>query len=342
MAVLPLLGVAPRTPDARGSRHDEKSSARGRDRRPDPTGHRERELHPGAGIAIRRGASPDRHLRRRLQRGRATGSLHDQRVDRVAAAARCRGRVRTCRAVDNGRCDGPSGAAIANFGGDARPDAVVANFVDQNLRILITGAAGDPGDDRAGVPARRDRRGRLHGKCRDRPRGHRLGWQHASGSCPARATERLLLPGRPSPTGVNPRRIAVADFNADGAADLAITNAGGSSVTVLLRSGAGFAPEGTAIGVGGQPQSIIARDFNGDGRPDLAMAEYATDSFRLLLRQPGGGFVNAPGSPVKVGRRAGGDRERRLQPRRPAGRRHRESAGEHRVGAAADRRGFRG
>lgn len=195
---------------------------------------------------------------------------------------------------------GPSGAAIANFGGDARPDAVVANFVDQNLTILITGAAGAPATIALGFRPGAIAAGDFTGNA-----AIDLAVSDWDGNTvrivPGAGNGTFAAAGSPISTGVNPRRIAVADFNADGAADLAITNAGGSSVTVLLRSGAGFAPEGTAIGVGGQPQGIIARDFNGDGRPDLALAEYATDSFRLLLRQPGGGFVNAPGSPVKVG-----------------------------------------
>ena len=177
---------------------------------------------------------------------------------------------------------------------------MVANFVDQNLTILITGAAGAPATIALGFRPGAIAAGDFTGNA-----AIDLAVSDWDGNTvrivPGAGNGTFAAAGSPISTGVNPRRIAVADFNADGAADLAITNAGGSSVTVLLRSGAGFAPEGTAIGVGGQPQGIIARDFNGDGRPDLALAEYATDSFRLLLRQPGGGFVNAPGSPVKVG-----------------------------------------
>ena len=230
MAVLPLLGVAPRTPDARGSRHDEKSSARGRDRRPDPTGHRERELHPGAGIAVRRGP---------FTRSASTAPTSTATRDRTSSRSTSRP-CRCCYAVPAG------GYALAGPSIDAstRGRAVQRSPTSRRRRGRMRwsqlrgsephdpdrrSALVDPGDDRAGVPARRDRRGRLHREMpRSTLRSPTEDRQRRSGSCPARAdgTFRCRRVAR-SPTGVNPRRRSpCADFNADGAADLAITNAG--------------------------------------------------------------------------------------------------------------------
>jgi hypothetical protein len=76
--------------------------------------------------------------------------------------------------------------------------------------------------------------------------------------------------------GVNPTDLATGDFNQDGFVDIAVTNAGDATVSVLLNQGAGL--EGgslfTVAGelpVGDQPQSVDVGDVDGDGDLDLAV-----------------------------------------------------------------------
>jgi hypothetical protein len=104
-----------------------------------------------------------------------------------------------------------------------------------------------------------------------------------------------------APTGDNPRAIAVADFNGDGRPDMAVTNFGSGSVSVLLRQPGAFAAEGAPIPVGSQPIGIDARDLDGDGRPDLAVTGSGSGNVSLLLRGPLGGFTGDPASPIAVG-----------------------------------------
>ena len=206
--------------------------------------------------------------------------------------------------INLGANTGPSGAAIANFNADGRPDVAVANIVSSNVVILLRTASGGFTSSSIALGFQ--------------PGAIAAGDFIGSGATDLAVTDYFgggglqLLTGDgnggfvPSPTllptGANPRRIAVANFDGIGGADLAITNAGSSSVTVLLRNGASFTQEvGSPIPIGASPQSLLARDFNSDGRPDLAIAEFGTDTARLLLRRSTGGFTNAPGSPVRVG-----------------------------------------
>ncbi len=110
--------------------------------------------------------------------------------------------------------------------------------------------------------------------------------------------------------GSSPTAAVVADFNGDGKPDIAVTNSGDNTVTILLGNGVlgnstgGFNPApGSPISVGGQPQYIATGDFNGDGIADLAVANFqsTSNSITILLGNGDGTFHQATGSPASVG-----------------------------------------
>ncbi len=92
------------------------------------------------------------------------------------------------------------------------------------------------------------------------------------------------------PVGDSGQIIVAADFNGDGKADLAVTDAENSQVDVLLGLGDGnFAPQVT-YGVGFNPIGLAVADFNGDGFPDLAVANAEQSSVSVLLGVGDGTF----------------------------------------------------
>lgn len=97
---------------------------------------------------------------------------------------------------------------------------------------------------------------------------------------------------------------AVGDFNGDGILDLAVTNYGSGTVSILLGNGDGtFTPApNSPVTVTFDPESIVVADFNGDGKADLAMENsYYNGVITILLGNGDGTFTPAANSPITVG-----------------------------------------
>jgi hypothetical protein len=121
--------------------------------------------------------------------------------------------------------------------------------------------------------------------------------------------------GSPVPVGGFPFFVAVADFNGDGSADVAVSNANDSTVSVLLGNGDGTftqAPGSPIPGFNYNPAQVVAADFNGDGIPDLAVADFTPlnqnppeddqmSNVVVMLGKGDGTFTPAAGSPITVG-----------------------------------------
>jgi hypothetical protein len=97
-----------------------------------------------------------------------------------------------------------------------------------------------------------------------------------------------------------PRGIASADFNRDGAVDLALANNGEKSVTILMNetgAGRGFTIAQRII-LGGGPFDIVAADLNNDSVTDLVVANADLNSIDILLGIADGSFQQAFQRPV--------------------------------------------
>jgi uncharacterized repeat protein (TIGR01451 family) len=89
---------------------------------------------------------------------------------------------------------------------------------------------------------------------------------------------------------LSPWGVAVADFNADGKADLVVTDYFSNTVSVLLGNGDGsFQPPLTSA-AGSYPRAVSVGDFNGDGKADIVVGTDQEDTINVLLGNGDGTF----------------------------------------------------
>jgi hypothetical protein len=85
------------------------------------------------------------------------------------------------------------------------------------------------------------------------------------------------------------RWVAKGDFNLDGFVDLAVTNSGNNSLSILIGKGDGTFTVQTPITFGGgvTPTHLSTGDFNRDGLIDLVIADpgTGTGAVQVLLSQ---------------------------------------------------------
>lgn len=163
----------------------------------------------------------------------------------------------------------PSAIVTADFDGDGKQDFAVANFTDSTFSVFLGGV------DASGNPT----------------------FAQVAGSPFA------------LPTNVSgPVAMTVADFNADGKADLAIVNQttvanpaiAQGNVVMLQGNGDGTFTQfpGSPITVGQNPVAIASGDLDGTASADLAIVNKTDNTVTVLLNNGDGTFVAGPNSPL--------------------------------------------
>jgi len=101
-------------------------------------------------------------------------------------------------------------------------------------------------------------------------------------------------PNRHLPAGVaSPTGVAVGDFNGDNKDDLAVANALGAAVSVLLGDGSGGFPSGINYPVGIGSFDVVVGDVDGDTIDDLAVANFSSNTVSVLKGTGSGSFQPA-------------------------------------------------
>ena len=90
--------------------------------------------------------------------------------------------------------------------------------------------------------------------------------------------------------GDGPVSVAIADFDRDGRADIAVASVFSATLTVLLGQGNGTFPASTQTQVDDGPNDLLVADFNADGRPDVAVTSVLSSSVSVLLGYGDGNF----------------------------------------------------
>jgi hypothetical protein len=83
--------------------------------------------------------------------------------------------------------------------------------------------------------------------------------------------------------GSGPTSIAVADYNVDGLEDLAVTDSGSNTLSILFGLPGGTFNANFELNVGTDPLSVVTADFNGSGLPDVAIANNASNTVSVIL-----------------------------------------------------------
>jgi type II secretory pathway component GspD/PulD (secretin) len=158
---------------------------------------------------------------------------------------------------------GPRAIASADFDGDGIPDLAIVNQATNTVSIFL---------------------------------GHDDGTGHGDGT---------FVEKSPSPytTGLSPFGITVADFNADGIQDLAVTNQNSNTISVFLGNpgattsiGDGtFQTTAVTSATGGGPTAIVSGGFAA-GSLDLIVANFADNTISVLIPTTGATGTAVAGS----------------------------------------------
>jgi hypothetical protein len=188
----------------------------------------------------------------------------------------------------------PGAMAAADFDGDGKADLAVANYLTDTVNVLRGGAdlegaylVGENPDRLYVADFNGD--GNLDLIATGGRRNDETGGFLEYGSVLFAAGGGRFQTGAVADGHI----AAVADFNRDGIADLAMTTLTPPGTLILVGKGDGsFERAGSIEGIASL-RAMVAADFNRDGAPDLALA--TEDGAVLILLNKGGGVFQAAG-----------------------------------------------
>lgn len=208
--------------------------------------------------------------------------------------------------------DQPVSVTVGRFNADTIDDLAVANFLSDDLTVLLGDGMGNfaqapTSPEAAGNQPFSISVGRFNGDAIDDlavPNGVSDDLSNEVtiliGDGTGNFTE---APTSPEDAGLDPYSVAVGRFNADAIDDLAVANHNAHNLTIFLGDGMGdFTETPTSPeSAGNFPNWIVAGRFNADAIDDLAVTNDDTDDVTILLGDGTGNFTQPATSPEAAG-----------------------------------------
>jgi len=207
----------------------------------------------------------------------------------------------------------PHSVAVGDFNGDLLPDLVTANTHDNTVSIFLNSGTGTF----------------AAGATYDTGGSPQSAYAVAVGDFNADGSTDLVVANKENgnvgvlmnkgdgtgtfnaaqlvPAGDDPVSVAVADFDHNGALDIAVANQyygmAAKRVTVLLNNGSGGFSNPAYYPTGNFPTGVAAGDLNGDGSPDLVVSNSNDNTVSVFINiNNGSGTFGTKGDyPVGVG-----------------------------------------
>lgn len=194
----------------------------------------------------------------------------------------------------------PYSVAVGDFNGDGVQDVATANFLSDNISVLLgdgSGAFGPStsfgaGDGPSSVTVADVNRDGFQDLVSTNFSSNNVSVLLGTGAGTFGAASHFAV-------GTNPYSVAAGDLNADGRLDLAVANQASNNVSILLGSGMGGFGAAVNFAAGAVPTSIALADLNEDDILDLTVANFSSNNVSVLLGTGVGTF--GPASNFAVG-----------------------------------------
>jgi hypothetical protein len=195
----------------------------------------------------------------------------------------------------------PTGGALADMNRDGRLDVVTADYHGDSVSVLLGTGGGGLADKTSYTTVSGAETSSLA-----------VGDLDGDGNLDVIAANPLTssisrFMGRPDGTlaegievpvgirnGSTPYSVVIADFDKNGAADLAVADVSSGTIIVRLGNGDGtFQVEVPYLPAGTPPYTLVAADVNADGNADLICANRGSDDVSVLIGRGDGLFRKA-------------------------------------------------